>query len=180
VRRFTHISLALAALVAYLARGDTLRAKDGVDQPKRLTDLFREVDDRHGAKQPKPPAGDMDRRAQSHDDKLMEQSLPKSGLVNAPPDSSAPANVDCSDGKLTDPRNAAARQLRNELRNLKRRMEAVKRLRDLAKKIGNDKLLEAADRLEQRALEHFHKRMEELNEFKRRHGLPDIKHHVAH
>jgi hypothetical protein len=83
------------------------------------------------------------------------------------------------DGKLTGPENAAARQLRNEVRQLTRRMEAVERLRELGEQTGNESMLQEADRLEQLALDHFHKRMEKLGEFRQRHGLPDIQPHVA-
>jgi len=58
-------------------------------------------------------------------------------------------------------------------------MEAVERLRALGEETGNESMLQAADRLEQRALDHFHKRMEKIAEFRQRHGLPDVSPHLA-
>jgi hypothetical protein len=39
-------------------------------------------------------------------------------------------------------------------------------------------LRERADALEKWALDHFHKRVSEIVEFRRKHGLPDVKQHV--
>jgi hypothetical protein len=85
-----------------------------------------------------------------------------------------------SDGELTGPEKAAAWPLRSEVWKLKMRMELAKRMRALGEKTGNENLLQAADRLQQHALDHFHERMEKLAEFRRRHGLPDVSHHLAH
>jgi hypothetical protein len=40
-------------------------------------------------------------------------------------------------------------------------------------------MLEAADRLEQQSLDHFHQRMEKITEFRQRHDLPDVEQHLA-
>jgi hypothetical protein len=91
----------------------------------------------------------------------------------------APQNVDECPGKLKDPRAVADFQLRLEKWKLKMRLEVVKRLRENADRTGNDKLRERADALEKWALDHFHQRMNQIMEFRRRHGLPDVKPHLA-
>jgi hypothetical protein len=85
---------------------------------------------------------------------------------------------DCT-GKSKDPRAVADSQMRLEKWKLKMRLEVVKRLREKADRTGNDKLRERADVLEKWALDHFHKRMEKIAEFRRQHGLPDVKLHLA-
>jgi hypothetical protein len=89
----------------------------------------------------------------------------------------APQNHDKC--KLNDPRAVADFQLRLEKWKLKMRMEVVERLREKAERTGNDKLRERADALEKWAQEHFHQRVNQIMEFRRKHGLPDIKHHMA-
>jgi hypothetical protein len=78
-----------------------------------------------------------------------------------------------------DPRAVADREMRMELWKLKMRMEAVKRLRERAAATGNECLLKLADRLEKKALERFHQRMNQIAEYRRQHGLPDVNPHLA-
>jgi hypothetical protein len=91
----------------------------------------------------------------------------------------APQNGDECKGKMRDPGAVADFQMRLEKWKLKMRLEAVKRLREKADRTGNDKLRERADVLEKWALDHFHQRVNQIMEFRRKHGLPDIKLHAA-
>jgi hypothetical protein len=90
----------------------------------------------------------------------------------------ASQNVDALCGKSKDPSLVAERETQKEIRKLKMRMEAIKRLRAKAAATGNECLLKVADRLEQRAMDRFHQRMNQIAEYRRQHGLPDIKHHL--
>jgi hypothetical protein len=90
-----------------------------------------------------------------------------------------PQNGDKCTGKLKDPEAVADWALNKEKWKLKMRLEMVKRLRDKAARTGNDKLREWADLLEQRAMDRFHQRVNQIMEFRRQHGLPDVKHHAA-
>jgi hypothetical protein len=181
------------------------REQRKLEHRQQVADHLREVSERNGNEHLKQVADDMDARAQLHYDKQMEKINRKYGLDNPADDADAPENVsdnpqdgadellDDSDEffnetndsvdevtrKLTGTENAAARQLRNEMRNLTRRMEAAERLRAMAEQTGNESMLPAADRIEQQALDHFHQRMEKITEFRQRRGLPDIQHHLA-
>jgi hypothetical protein len=94
-------------------------------------------------------------------------------------DANASKKVDELGGKRTGPQNAADRQVRNAVRDLNKLMDAVNRMRARAERTGNDRLRHLADRIEREALHDFHKRMEKIHEFRQRHGLPEIKHHLA-
>jgi hypothetical protein len=181
------------------------REQRKLEHRQQVADHLREVSDRNGNEHLKQVADDMDARAQAHYDKQMEKINRKYGLddeagdVDAPEDAAhdshdgADESLDDSDEflnetdehvdeltrKLTGTENAAARQLRNEMRNLTRRMEAAERLRAMAEQTGNESMLQAAERLEQQALDHFHQRMEKISEFRQRHGLPDLEQHEA-
>jgi hypothetical protein len=76
--------------------------------------------------------------------------------------------------KLTGRENALYRQLRNEHRKLAKRMETADRLREAYYETGDEELLRAADRVEQRALDHFDKRMAAIDSFQQRHGLTEL------
>jgi hypothetical protein len=91
----------------------------------------------------------------------------------------APKNVDKLTAKSKDPRAVADFQSRLEKWKLKMRLEAIERLREKAGRTGNDKLRERADVLEKWARERFEQRMNEIMEYRRRHGLPDIIPHAA-
>ncbi len=179
------------------------REQRKLEHRQKVADHLREVSDRNGNEHLKQVADNMDERAQAHYDKQMEKINRKYGLDD--PDADAPEDItdDPLDGadeslddsdeffnetdehvdeltrKLTGTENAAARQLRNEMRKLDKRMEAVERLRALGEESGNESMLQEAERLEQQALDHFHQRMEKITEFRQRHGLPDVGHHVA-
>jgi hypothetical protein len=181
------------------------REQRKLEHRQQVADHLREVSDRNGNEHLKQVADDMDERAQAHYDKQIEKINQKYGLEDAATGTDAPEDVvddplDGADGslddsdeffnetndnvdeltrKLTGTENAAARQLRNEMRNMTRRMEAVERMRVLGEDTGNESMLQAADRLEQQALDHFHQRMTKLGEFRQRHGLPDLQHHLA-
>ncbi len=181
------------------------REQRKLEHRQQVADHLREVSDRNGNEHLKQVADDMDERAQAHYDKQIEKINQKYGLDDATADPDAPEdvadnpldgadeslddsdeffnetndNVDELTRKLTGTENAAARQLRNEMRNMTRRMEAVERMRAIAEETGDDSMLQAADRLEKQALDHFHQRMTKLGEFRQRHGLPDIQHHLA-
>ena len=81
--------------------------------------------------------------------------------------------------KLTGRENALSRQLLNEERKLAKRMEAVERMRQLAEQTGDDGMLEAADRLEEWAGNHFDQRMAQITDFQQRHDLPDISQYLS-
>jgi hypothetical protein len=181
------------------------REERKLEHRKQVAEHLREVSDRNGNEHLKQVADDMDQRAQAHYDKQMEKINRKYGLdgpadgVDAPeniadnPVGGADDSLDDSgeffDGtsdrleeagrKLTGTENAAARQLRNEVRKLGKRMESVEKMRAMAEETGDESMLQAADRLEQQALDHFHQRMEKITEFRQRHGLPDVFPHVA-
>ncbi len=76
--------------------------------------------------------------------------------------------------KLTGRENALYRQLRNEQRKLAKRWETAHRLREAYAHTGDEELMQAADYLEQRALDHFAKRMAAIDSFQQRHGLTDL------
>jgi hypothetical protein len=181
------------------------REQRKLEHRQKVADHLREVSDRNGNEHLKQVADDMDERAQAHYDKQIEKINRKYGLDDAEDDADAPGDVadepqegadeslDDSDEffnetddhvdeltrKLKGTENAAARHLRNEMRKLDKRMEAVERLRALGEETGNESMLQEADRLEQQALDHFHQRMEKITEFRQRHGLPDLEQHVA-
>ena len=181
------------------------REQRKLEHRQQVADHLREVSDRNGNEHLKQVADDMDARAQSHYDKQIEKINRKYGLddeVEGSDESEHDAdhshgdadeshddshefhdetneNVDEVTRKLTGTENAAARQLRNEMRKLSKRMESVERLRALGEETGNESMLESADRLEQQALDHFHQRMEKITEFRQRHGLPDVEQHFA-
>jgi hypothetical protein len=181
------------------------REQRKLEHRQQVADHLREVSDRNGNEHLKQVADDMDARAQAHYDKQIEKINRKYGLHDPADDVEAPEHVsdkpldgvdeslDDSDEflnetndsvdevtrKLTGTENAAARLLRNEMRKLAKRMESVEKMRALAEESGDDSLLQVADRIEQQALDHFHQRMEKITEFRQRHGLPDLKQHVA-
>ena len=74
--------------------------------------------------------------------------------------------------KLTGRENALYRQLRNEERKLAHRMQAAEQLTNLGELKGDERLLQAADRLEEEALGHYTKRLQKIAEFQDRFGLP--------
>jgi ribosomal protein L18E len=76
--------------------------------------------------------------------------------------------------KLTGRENALDRQLRNEERKFNQRMEAVDRLRQLAEQTGDSQFLDAAERLESAALDHYEQRLAKITEFQQRFNLPDF------
>jgi hypothetical protein len=181
------------------------REQRKLEHRQQVADRLREVSASNGNEHLKQVADDMDERAQAHYDKQIEKINQKYGLEDAATDPDAPEdvadnpldsadeslddsdeffnetndNVDELTRKLTGTENAAARKLRNEMRNMTRRMEAVERMRALGEDTGNESMLQAADRLEQQALDHFHQRMAKIGEFRQRHGLPDVQHHLA-
>lgn len=69
--------------------------------------------------------------------------------------------------KRTGRKHASQVQRRNEERKLQHRRETAQHLRDIAKKNGNDRLLDTADRMEQRAQEHYKSRLERIDQFDR-------------
>ncbi len=81
--------------------------------------------------------------------------------------------------KLTGRENALSRQLRNEQRKLAKRMETVEQMRQLAGQTGDEGMLQAADRLEEWAGNHFDQRMAQITDFQQRHDLPDISQYLS-
>jgi hypothetical protein len=76
--------------------------------------------------------------------------------------------------KLTGRENALQRQLRNEERKLTHRLQKAQRLWDAYEQGGDERLAEAASRVEQWALDHYEKRLDAIRSFQERHGLPDL------
>jgi hypothetical protein len=76
--------------------------------------------------------------------------------------------------KLTGRENALYRQLRNEERKLAHRLQKAQRLWDASEQSGDERLAEAASRVEQWALDHYEKRLDAIRSFQERHGLPDL------
>jgi hypothetical protein len=173
------------------------REQRKLEHRQQVADHLREISDRNGNEHLKQVADDMDARAQTHYDKQMAKIEQKYGLEDTAADS--PEDVtndpaagdsgtvddshevpDGNDGsldeaarKLTGRENALMRQLRNEERKLDKRMEEVERMRALAERTGDEGMLEAADRLEEWAMDHFQQRMTKIAEFRQRHGLPE-------
>lgn len=94
-------------------------------------------------------------------------------------DANASKKVDELGGKRTGPENAADRLVRIAVRDLNCLMDVVNRMRVRAERTGNDRLRHLADRIEREALDDFHKRMEKIYQFRKRHGLSEIEHHLA-
>jgi hypothetical protein len=86
----------------------------------------------------------------------------------------APAENQLADAaqKLTGRENALYRQLRNEERKLNQRMAAVERLNQLYEQTGDSQYLDAAERLETMALDHYEARLAKITEFQQRFNLP--------
>lgn len=76
--------------------------------------------------------------------------------------------------KLTGRENALWRQLRNEERKLEHKLQLAERLLDAYDQTGDEFLEDAASRIEQRAVDHYEKRMEAIRSFQQRHGLLDL------
>jgi hypothetical protein len=72
----------------------------------------------------------------------------------------------------TDRNGSLARQRTNEQRKLDHRLSQADHLRDIAERNGNEKLLDAADRMELAAHEHYQKRMAKIDEKAGDKGLP--------
>jgi hypothetical protein len=181
------------------------REQRKLDHRRRVADHLREISDRNGNEHLKQVADDMDERAQAHYDKQMEKIRQKYGLEETPTDGVAPEtafdnplggdsgsfddsrevlnstdnSLDEVAPKLTGRENALLRQLRNEEWKLAKRMEEVERMRAMAEQTGDDGMIQAADRLEEQALNHFHQRMTNISEFRQRHGLPEVSQHLA-
>ena len=103
--------------------------------------------------------------------------VPPGDKIPPPPDVELPGDDSpfARDGipKLTGRENALYRQIRNEERKLAKRMQAAERLWDAYDATGDEQLAEAAERLEQQALDHYDHRMEAIRSFQQRHVLPD-------
>jgi hypothetical protein len=76
--------------------------------------------------------------------------------------------------KLTGRENALYRQLRNEERKLSHRMQVADQLRQTALSTGDDQLMQAAERLEANALDHYTSRLAKITEFQQRFSLPEF------
>ncbi len=181
------------------------REQGKLDHRKQVADHLREISDRNGNEHLKQVADDMDQRAQTHYDKQMEKINQRYGLDGPAADAgNALGDVaenplggdgalddsgEVLDGtndpldevarKLTGRENALFRQMRNEQRKLAKRMEAVERMRQLAEQTGDDGMLQAADRLEEWAANHFDQRMAQITDFQQRHDLPDISQYLS-
>jgi hypothetical protein len=70
--------------------------------------------------------------------------------------------------KLTGRDNALAVQRSNEERKLLHSQQTAQKLRDISAKNGNENLLDVADRMDQKALDHYAKRQEKIDEFAKR------------
>lgn len=177
------------------------REERKLDHRRQVADHLREISDRNGNEHLQQVADDMEQRAQAHYDKQMEKIRQKYGLDDTTADAGDGLDdladnrlggdgdalddaVDVVDGgddaldevarKLTGRENALFRQMRNEERKLTRRMEAVERLRQMATQTGDEDMLQAADQLEDWAMDHFDQRMAQITDFQQRHDLPDV------
>jgi len=181
------------------------REQRKLDHRREVADHLRDISDRNGNEHLKQVADDMDLRSQSHYDKQMEKINQRYGLdgpaadagdalgdlADNPPggDGALDDSGEVLDGandsldevarKLTGRENALSRQLRNEQRKLAKRMEAVERMRQLAEQTGDDGMLQAADRLEEWAANHFDRRMAQITDFQQRHDLPDVSQYLS-
>ncbi len=181
------------------------REQRKLDHRREVADHLRDVSDRNGNEHLKQVADDMDQRAQAHYDKQMEKINQRYGLDGPAADAGnaldgvadnplggdgalddsgevldgANDALDEVASKLTGRENALSRQLRNEQRKLAKRMEAVERMRQLAEQTGDDGMLQAADRLEEWAANHFDRRMAQITDFQQRHDLPDVSQYLS-
>ena len=181
------------------------REQRKLDHRKQVADHLRDISERNGNEHLQQVADDMDERAQAHYDKQMEKIRQKYGLEDPASDADPPESVaedtlggaddthddsgefhngednslDQAARKLTGRENALFRQLRNEERKLAMRMEEVKRMRAMAEQTGDESTVQAADRLEQWAMDHYDERISQIGEFRERHGLPDVVQHSA-
>ena len=90
------------------------------------------------------------------------------------PSGTGPLSDPFTGRKLAGRENALYRQLRNEQRQLAKRMEMADRLWDAFEQTGDDRLADAARAFEDRALAQFEKRMDAISDFRQRHSLPDF------
>ncbi len=176
------------------------REQGKLDHRQQVAAHLREISDRNGNEHLKQVADDMDLRAQTHYDKQMEKINQQYGLDgtaadagnaldgvadnplggDGPLDDSGEVLDGANDAldevasKLTGRENALYRQMRNEERKLAKRMETVERMQQLAEQTGDDGMLQAADRLEEWAANHFDQRMAQITDFQQRHDLPDV------
>lgn len=81
--------------------------------------------------------------------------------------------------KLTGRENALYRQLQNAERQLSQRMNSINRMRQIAQQTGDTGMLQAADQLENWAMNHFDQRMTQITNFQQRHQLPDVSQYLA-
>jgi hypothetical protein len=83
--------------------------------------------------------------------------------------SAKPGNGNLKIGeKLTGRDNALQVQRNNELRKLEHRQNTAQKLREISERNGNENLLDTADRMDQKALDHFEKRQAKIDEFAQR------------
>ncbi len=76
--------------------------------------------------------------------------------------------------KLTGRENALYRQLRNEQRKLIKRLDAAQQLRNAYDRTRDKQLRDAAQLLEDQALDRYERRLDAIRAFQQRHDLPDL------
>lgn len=60
----------------------------------------------------------------------------------------------------------------NEQRKLAHSQDVSQRLRDISQRNGNEKLMDTADKMDQRAQSHYDKRMEKIDQMSQKSGVP--------
>ena len=136
-------------------------------------DHLRDIAERNGNEKLLDTADRMELKAHEHYEKRIAKIDGKGG------DKQPPAPGD-DDGEFADDdhamdddqdrlsslssgqRHAMRRQMQNEERKLNQRLEQADHLRSIAERNGNERLLEAADRMEERALEHYTSRLDTI------------------
>ena len=162
-----------------------------LEHRRQIADHLREISERNGNDQLNEVADRLEQGAQEHYEKRLQNINAHDSLDEAFDAADAPGNIgqslsddppdfagnplgeldDVVDNppdvasKLTGRENALYRQLRNEERKLAHQMQVAERLRNLSELNGDEHLLEAADRLEEKALTHYTKRLAKITEF---------------
>jgi len=144
----------------------------GTDGGRAVDDALHEFGARHGLEDVVDGPIDFDGPGAGLGDVAPPgDHSPSPPRVDLPGDH-APFGRDAAE-KLTGRENALYRQIRNEERKLAGRTEAAERLWDAYDATGDERFSDAAERLQQQALDQYDKRMEAIRSFQQRHGLPD-------
>lgn len=128
-----------------LDTADRMELKAHEHYEKRMA----KIDEKEGDKKPPKPNGDDDGHDDADDDGQLD-------------DDSMDDNQDRLSSLSSGQRHAMRRQMQNEERKLNHRLKQADHLRSIAERNGNERLLEAADRMEERALEHYTSRLDTI------------------